>query len=164
MKLRYGDGTDNVLKKTKAGDGEGLDTEITVLEGQHAKGKFLSFILVKGESEGQKSMADRNLARLKQVIDSGLYLDPYDKSSEARAKRSFNWRDFDGFKFLAEIGIEESRNGFPEKNIISKVITKDHPLWGGRPPIDQSAPVAAPVTAPVDAPVTAPIVKPVWAS
>jgi hypothetical protein len=169
MKLRYGDGTDNVLKKTKDGAGEGLDAEFTLLDGPYARRKFFAFMLVEGETEGQKSMGERNMARLKQIIDSGLYLDPYDKSSEARARRSFNWRDFDGFRFLAEIGIEESKGGFPEKNIINKVITKDSPLWGGRPPIDQVAPdygsSAAPTPpAPTAPAAAAPIVKPAWAS
>jgi hypothetical protein len=173
MKLRYGDGEDNVLRKTKDGSGEGLDVELTLLDTEHARRKFFAFMLVVGETEGQKSMAKSNRERLKQIIDSGLYLDPYDKSPETRARRSFAWRDFDGFRFLAEIGVEESKNGFPEKNVINKVITKDNPLWGGRPPINQAAPGygAAPTppapSAPAPsapAPTAAPIVKPGWAS
>jgi hypothetical protein len=170
MKLRYGDGTDNVLKPTRDGSGEGLDAELTLLDTEYAKRKFFSFILVVGETEGQKVMVERNLARLKQVIDSAKYLDPNDKSAEARAKRSLSWREFDGMRFLAEIGIEEGKNGYPDKNIIAKVITRDHPLWAGRPPIDQVAVTpsfgppptpAAPQAAPHAAP---PIAKPPWAS
>jgi hypothetical protein len=170
-KIRYGDGEDNVLKRSKAGDSEGLDTEFTLLDGPHARSKFFAFMLVKGETEGQKSMAKSNRERLKLIQDSALYLDPSDKSPEARAKRSFAWRDFDGLRFLAEIGIEEGKDGFPDKNVITRVITKDHPLWGGRPPIDQAAPDLGgapasptpkpPVTPP---PTSAPIVKPAWAS
>ena len=126
-------------------------------------------MLVKGETEGQKSMAKSNRERLKQIIDSGLYLDPYDKSPEARAKRSFAWRDFDGFRFLAEIGVEEGKNGFPDKNVITRVITKDNPLWGGRPPIDQTGPDrggnggGVPPVPPTPS-AAAPTVKPTWAS
>jgi hypothetical protein len=171
-KIRYGDGTDNVLKKTKAGDGEGLDMEFMLLDGPYARQKFFAFMMVEGETDGQKSMAQSNLERLKQIIDSGLFLEPNDKSPEARAKRSFNWRDFDGFRFLAEIGIEEGKNGFPDKNVINKVITKDNPLWGGRPPIDQvgpgpgsgPVPAAGPTPPTPPAPPAAPIIKPAWAS
>lgn len=168
-KIRYGDGEDNVLKRTKAGDGEGLDMEFTLLDGPYAREKFFAFMLVKGETPGQNSMAKSNLERLKLIQDSALYLDPGDKSPEARAKRSFAWRDFDGIQFLAEVGIEEGRSGFPDKNVITRVITKDQPLWGGRPPIDQTGPDrglnAAPVApVPLTPSAAAPIVKPAWAS
>jgi hypothetical protein len=163
--VRYGDGTDGVLRRTKGGDAEGLDLSFTVIEGPFAKRKFFAFMLVKGETEGQKSMAETNLSRLKQIIDSAKYLDPSDKSPEARAKRSLNWRDFDGVRFLAEIGIEAGRDGYLDKNIITKVITRDMSLWGGRPPIDQGASdfgAAAPQGG-AKAP-TAAVQKPSWAS
>lgn len=169
--VRPGNGTDNVLKPTKNGDAEGLDLELTVLDGQYARQKLFWFALVNGETDGQKSMAEKNLATLKKIIDSAKYLDPNDKSPEARAKRSLNWRDFDGLRFLAEIGVEEGRNSFPDKNVISKVITRDHPLWGARPPIDQvvsdasfgsPSPSSAPKAA--AAPAVTPMVKPAWAS
>jgi hypothetical protein len=163
-KIRYGDGEDNVLKRTKAGDGEGLDMEFTLLDGPYAREKFFAFMLVKGETPGQNAMAKSNLERLKLIQDSALYLDPGDKSPEARAKRSFAWRDFDGIRFLAEVGVEEGRSGFPDKNVITRVITKDQPLWGGRPPIDQTGPDrglnAAPVAPVPSTPAAAPIVKP----
>jgi hypothetical protein len=171
-RLRYGDGTDNVLKRTKNGDAEGLDFELTVLDGQYAKSKIFWFALVVGETDGQKSVAERNLALLKKIIDSAKYLDPNDRSPTARAQRTANWRDFDGLRFLGEIGIEEGKGGFPDKNILAKVITRDMPAWGGRPPIDQVAVApdlglsptpasAAPQGAPQAAP---PIAKPAWAS
>ena len=58
-RIRYGDGTDNVLKRTKAGDAEGLDFELTVLEGPHAKSKLFWFALTEGETDGQKSMVTK---------------------------------------------------------------------------------------------------------
>jgi hypothetical protein len=166
--VRYGDGADGVLKKTKNGDAEGLDLELTLLEGPYAKQKLFWFALVAGETDGQRSMAERNLATLKKIIDSVKFLDPNDRSPEARAKRTMRWRDFDNVRFLAEVGIEEGKNGYPDKNVIAKVITRDMPAWNGRPPIDQvasdfgSPPAsAAPQVAPQAAP---PIPKPPWAS
>jgi hypothetical protein len=162
-RIRYGDGTDNVLKRTKAGDAEGLDFELTVLEGPYLKQKVFWFALVKGETDGQKSMAEKNRATLKKVIDSNKFLDPNDRSPEARAKRTVNWRDFDNLKFLGEIGIEEGRNGFPDKNILARVITRDMPQWNGRPPFDQNPPDHT-SGGPTGGAAPAPITKPPWAS
>jgi hypothetical protein len=172
--VRYGDGTDGVLKRTKNGDAEGLDLELTVLEGQYAKQKLFWFALVVGTTDGQKSMAEKNLATLKRVIDSAKFLDPNDRSPEARKARNLEWRDFDGVRFLAEIGVEEGRDGYPNKNIVAKVVTRDMPAWGQRPPIDQvasdfgsSGPTAsgAPQAEKAEkAANVAPIKKPSWAS
>ncbi len=170
MRVRPGDGTDGVLKRTKAGDGEGLDAEFVLLGGPYAKRKFFAFLLLIGTTDGQKQMCEHNKAFLKQVIDSAKHLDPNDKSPEARAARKMEYRDFDGIRFLAEIGVEEGRNGFPDKNVIAKVITKDKPEWAGRPPIDQTTPDMLAQSGGPTAPATgatattpAPIVKPAWA-
>ena len=140
MRVRPGDGTDGILKPTKNGDGEGLDAEFVLLDTQYAKRKFFLFMLVAGATDGQKQMAEHNKATLKAIIDSAKHLDPADMSPEARKARLLEYRDFDGLRFLAEIGIELGRNGYSDKNVIAKVITKDRPEWGGRPPIDQVTP------------------------
>src|SRR6516164_6292903 len=82
MRVRLGDGTDDALKRTKADDGEGIDAEFVVIEGPFAKRKFFAFMLVVGETDGQKQMSERNKALLKQIIDSANFLDPNDKSPE----------------------------------------------------------------------------------
>jgi hypothetical protein len=165
--IRFGGGTDAVLRPTRNGDAEGLDLTLTVLEGPNAKRTLFWFVLVNGSTDGQKSMADSNLARLKQVIDSAKHLDPNDRSAQARAARSLNWRDFDGLRFLAEIGIEPGKDGYQDKNVVAKVITKDMAQWGGRPPIDQVAPTygagqASNGASAASAP--APVTRPAWAS
>ena len=48
MRVVYGDGTDGVLTRTKAGDAEALKAELTVLEGEFAKRKIFAFWLVMG--------------------------------------------------------------------------------------------------------------------
>jgi hypothetical protein len=57
--IRPGDGTDGVLKRTRNGDAAGLDFELTVLEGPHAKSKLFWFALTEGETDGQKSMVTK---------------------------------------------------------------------------------------------------------
>jgi hypothetical protein len=171
MRIRYGDGADGVSKRTKAGDGEGLDLEYVVLEGPHAKRKFSAFLLLDGQTDGQKQMAEHNKAFLKKVLDSAKYLDPSDKADEARKARTItSYRDLDGVRFLAEVGVEAGKNGYSDRNVVAKVITKDKPEWAGRPPIDQVAPdyaqpggAAASPTAGQASATPASIKKPEWA-
>jgi hypothetical protein len=92
------------------------------------------------------------------MLDSALFLDPADKSDETRKKRLVEYRAFDGLVFLAMIGIEPGKDGFADKNIIARVITKEMPQWGGRPPIGQLDPYVSSAGA-----ASAPIVKPSWA-
>jgi hypothetical protein len=173
MRVQFGEGTDNTLTPTKDRTAEMLKAEFTVLEGEHAKRKVFGNWLVKGETEGQKTMAEKHLGTLKRILDSAHFLDPNDLSPEARAKRQVNFHDFDGLKFLAEIGVESGRDGFDDKNVVKRVITRDLPQWGGRPPLDQG-PAGAPAApkpngpssggAAAAAPQAAPITKPAWAS
>jgi hypothetical protein len=140
MKVVYGGGTDGVLTPTKAGDAEMLKAEFTVLEGEFAKRKIFASWIVKGTTDGQKSMAERYNAMCKRIIASAKFLDPNDRTPETLTKYRIEYRDFDGLKFLAEIGIEPGRDGFEDKNVITRVIAKDSPLWGNRPPFDQNPP------------------------
>jgi hypothetical protein len=168
LKIKYGDGTDGVLSRSKSGETEGLNVELTLLEGPYAKRKFFAWLLLFGSTEGQKSMADRNKVLLLRIIDSAKFLTPADKSPEARAKRTMDFRDFDGIRFLAEVGIEQGKNGFADKNVITRAITKDRAEWAERPPIVQTPPDSgsiggsAPASAPPP-PAAASITKPKWA-
>ena len=137
MHVRPGDGTDGVLKRSKDGTCEMLDLEFTVLGGLHAKRKFFTNMVVIGSTDGQKKAVDRSFATLKGIIDSAKYLDPNDKTEATCNARKLEWRDFDGLRFLAEIGVEPGKDGYPDKNILVRAITKDRPEWGGRAPIDQ---------------------------
>jgi hypothetical protein len=166
--LAFGDATDNVLTYTKDRTGEMLKFEATVLEGEHAKRKVFANWLVVGSTEGQKQMAEHYMGVCKGIPASARYIDPSDQSPEARAKLTAEWRDFDGLRFLAEIGIEKGKDGFEDKNVIARAITKDMPQWNGRPPIEQiaqtggnSGSTTGGGTPP--APPAPPIPKPPWA-
>jgi hypothetical protein len=172
-RIRFCDaGIDGILKPTKAGDAHGLDLEFTVVDGPHAKRKFFGFWLVQGETDGQKMMVERTMGMLRAMVDSAKYLDPSDTSPKAAAERQMELRDFDGLRFLGEIGIEKSRDAqYPDKNVLLRVITKDRPMWGQRPPIEQSPSVGQPrpaTAAKVDASTgtaapAASVSKPAWA-
>jgi hypothetical protein len=134
--------------------------------GKYEKRKAFNFLMVKGTTDGQKGMVEgRSLPFLKGVWNSAHFLDPADQSPAACAKRSnVEFRDFDGLQFLAEIGIEKGKDGYPDKNVIVRAITKDMPQWGGRPPIEQTprGPAGSGSTGAGGA-APAPIAKPKWA-
>jgi hypothetical protein len=172
MRIAFGDGTDGVLTPTKDRSAEMLKAEFTILEGEFVKRKLFANWIVIGSTDGQKSIAERYLATLKRIIASAKFLDPNDRSPETLAKYKMEFRDFDGLRLLAEIGVEPGKDGFGDKNILARVITKDMPAWGGRTPIEQIAPDwqagsrgGAQATAPsAAAAAAAPIPKPPWAS
>jgi hypothetical protein len=169
IRVTYGDGTDGVLTPTKDRSAEALKAELMVLEGEYAKRKLFAFWIVMGTTDGQKSMTEHYNKMLKRVIASAKFLDPNDRSPETLAKYVVDWRDFDGLRFLAEIGIEPGKDGFEDKNIIARAITRDMPQWGGRPPIEQIPPTGNGGSTggggtPSSGSPTPPIVKPPWAS
>jgi hypothetical protein len=135
----HDDGPEGVLKYTKARDAAGLDIKYTVVEGPHAKRTFFGYLLIQGEKDGQKQMVDRNKGLLRAIVESAHYLDPSDNSAETCEKRKPELRDLDGLRFLGEIGIEKGKDGFDDKNVITRAITRDMPQWGNRPPIEQIA-------------------------
>ena len=129
IKIIYGGGTDGVLTPTKAEDAEMLKAEFTVLEGEFAKRKLFASWIVKGTTDGQKSISANN-AMCKRIIASALFLDPNDRTPETLAKYRIEYRDFDGLKFLAKIGIEPGRDGFEDKNVITRAIIAKLALVG----------------------------------
>jgi hypothetical protein len=173
MRIRYGDATDGVLKRSESGETESLNVEYTIVSGPYARRKFWGNILLVGTTDGQKQMADRNKALLKAIIDSARGLSPGDKSPETRKARTVELRDFDGLRFQAEIGIEpestDKRTGrtYAAKNVVKKAITRDMPGWGG--PIEQTPDVgnggdaAPPPQSSSPPPAPTPISKPRWA-
>jgi hypothetical protein len=55
MNIRPGNaGEGGLLKRSKNGDAEGLDAELTVVEGECAKRKFWSFMIVSGTTNGHQ--------------------------------------------------------------------------------------------------------------
>jgi hypothetical protein len=113
--VRFSDGTDGVLKKTKNGDAEGLDLELTILEGQYAKQKLFWFALVIGTTDGQKSMAEKNLATLKRVIDSAKFLDPNDRSPAARKTRNLSGATSTASASWPKLGSRRAGTAIPTK-------------------------------------------------
>ena len=156
---------------TRASTGtEMLTCKFTVVGGEHAQKTFYSNFIVDETKEQAKA---RSHGQLKNILDSAYNINPADvTTAEARAKRDRDYKDFDGLRFVAIVGIEgeKSQNGksYAPRNVLAFVITNDHPDWGKYGPVAQvqAAPSAsisavAAVNGPVVPPM--PVEKPKWA-
>lgn len=157
MNVRSGDaGVDGLLKRSRNGQAEGLDIEFTVVEGEFAKRKFWSFMVVSGTTDGHDQAADITRRRLRAILESAKGIKPEDVSETAKAARNAEYADFDGMRFMCKLGIEPARDGYKAKNILSEIVTPDRKEWH---PIEQ---VAKPAAAPTGERSNV-IVKPNWA-
>jgi hypothetical protein len=143
LKVRPGNaGEGGWLKRTKNGDAEGIDAELTVVEGEYAKRKFWAYMLTGGETDGHSQAADITTRRLRAVIESARGIKPTDVSEAAKQARcATSYADFDGVRFMCRIGVEPARGEYKAKNILGEVITPDRKEWR---PIEQEAKQAKP--------------------
>ena len=170
MHIRPGGyGEDGLLKRSKDGTSNYLDVEFTLVDGAHARMKFFGVLMVDGETDGQKQMADKSKAIRKAILDSAYGIQPDDKSPEARTKRSKTLKGFEGICFLGRVGIEKGKKKddgsgefYRDKNVLDGVITPDKPNYRG-PPQQEWSQSTGPVS-PSSSPAAAPITKPNWAS
>jgi hypothetical protein len=159
LRIRPGNaGKDGLLTRSQKGDCEGLNCEVTVVEGKYAKRKLFPWLLLDGTTSGQKDMAHSNLGTLKAIIESAHGISPKDVSETAKKTRaSFSdLRNFDGIRFMLKVGVQ-AQDDYPAQNIIQLVITPDMKEWRAIQQVEQPLMHVAP-TDPNKA-----IVKPVWA-
>jgi len=167
IKIRPGDaGEDGILKRTKAGDAEGLDLELTLVSGKFAKRKLWMFLLFSGTTDNQKQMAERNQGIIKAILESARGIRRADVSETAKAARQIEGlHELNGLRFLAKIEIEPEKNGYRAKNILGRVIRPDDKDWQ---PVEQPPPQpVSPADAAADVPSSSSspkeIKKPDWA-
>jgi hypothetical protein len=175
--IKFGDASDGVLTFTKARDAEILKMRLKIIDGPYARQEFWQDFLIRGQTDGQKVMAGKNLGLLKLMIDSAKNLDPADESPAAHQARTLQFRDFDNLRFQAVIGVRPARTDdkgqrYDAQNIIDTVVTRNLPNWRG--PIDQIAPFndppfannpsPSPSAPPNGSTGTPPMAKPDWAT
>ena len=160
MNIRPGNvGEGGLLKRSSNGQAEGLDTEFVVVEGEYAKRKFWSFMVLNGRTDGHKEAADITNRRLRAILESVKGIKHTDVSEAAKAARNAEYADFDGLRFLYRLGVEPATEKFKAKNILAEVITPDRTKeWR---PIEQT-PKPPTKGGPGNTPT--PITKPAWAS
>jgi hypothetical protein len=159
-----GAGEGGVLKRSKDGGCEYLDCELTVVEGEYSRRKFWERFVIAGTTDGHAKAIEVSQGKLRGILESARGIDPKDNSPEARAKRTVEFADFDGMRFIARIGIEKGgakANGetYSDKNVLLVAITPGKNDWHA---VEQTAsPPHSPSTAPA---APAAITKPAWAS
>jgi hypothetical protein len=159
LRIRPGNAGDGgLMKRSKNGEAEGLDVELTVLEGPYAKRKFWSYMITSGTTDGHATAADITMRKLRAILESARGIKPTDVSEAAKAKRVAEYADLDGIRFVAKIGVEPASEQYKAKNTLAEVITPDRKEWHQVEQIAQAKPVRAPTQA------TAPIAKPQWAA
>jgi hypothetical protein len=108
LHIRAGNaGEDGMLKRSKDGACEMLDSEFVVADGVHKGRKFWERWILEGTTPGHAKSIDINRGTLKAILDSALGLKPDDLSPQARAARTVSLRQFEGMTFVAKIGIEK---------------------------------------------------------
>ena len=160
MNIRPGNvGEGGILKRSNEGKAEGLDAEFIVVEGEHTKRKFWSFMVLSGTTDGHEQAADITRRRLRAILESVKGIKPTDVSEAAKAARNAEYADFDGMRFLCKVGVEPASDKYKAKNILAEVITPDRTKeWR---PIEQT-PKPPTKGGPGNTPT--PITKPAWAS
>jgi len=167
MHIRAGGvGEDGMCKRSEKG-AEMLDNEFTVLDGEYAKRKWWENWILDGPDDGHKQMAIRYRRMLKLILDSALGLDPDDMTPQARVARTVSLKRFDGMCFIAEIGIKKGDGDWPDKNVITRIITKGGQDWRPvqPPPFDGGGSAGSAAAPPQSVPPQpeSPVSRPGWA-
>jgi hypothetical protein len=67
---------------------------------------------------------------LRAILESARGIKPDDTSEAAQAARKTSgWADFDGLRFVAQLGVRPPKDGYAAKNTIMKVITPERQVW-----------------------------------
>jgi hypothetical protein len=173
MHIRAGGvGEDGMLKRSRAGDCEMLDVELTVTDGPYKGRKLWENWILEGTKLGHATSIEINRSTIRAIIDSACGLKPDDDSPQARAMRTRSLGQLQGLTFIARIGIEQGKpkgsnnnDCWPDKNILAGVVTPDKKDWH---PVEQPPPfnggnsrTAASTTLPATTPA---ITRPGWAT
>ena len=131
MVIRMGGaGEGGWLKRTVAGDAEGLDIEFTILDGDYAKRKIWQFAILGGTTEGHATAAGFTRTMLRGIFESAHNINPADESDAARKRRSeMTIEGFNNLRFLGRVLIEKSKDpAYDDKNKLVGV-TPDQKKW-----------------------------------
>jgi hypothetical protein len=160
----HGDG--GWLTKSQSGF-EYLSLELTISSTPYAKRKIFQIAGVGGVTEGHKRSVEISRSLYRGMIESARGIDPKDESDKARRDRMIgSFADLNELEFAIEIGIEEGKDGYGDKNKIQRVLTTDHKLYqrvmagetvlpgGGNGKVEGPA-LAVPTASPTQSPIPA---------
>lgn len=130
MSLRPGGvGPEGWLTESKSSDAQYLSCEFTVSEGPLVKRKlWANLTWTGGKLNDKKQSMGGEITRstLRAILESSRGINPSDMGEQASAARRVNsFGEFDGIEFVAKIGIEKGKDGYPDKNKIAMAVTPD---------------------------------------
>src|SRR3974377_2399931 len=126
LNIRPGDADGGGLfTRSKNGQAEGLNCELTVVGGQHDKRKIFEWMTISGTTNGHSEAAEITHRKLRAIIESARGIKPTDVSEAAKKARIAEYSDFDGMRFLAQIGVEPAQGDYRAKNFLAQIITPD---------------------------------------
>jgi hypothetical protein len=168
LKINPGGGGDGGwLTRSSDGASEGLDCEFTVPDGEYAKRKIFQRLTLHGTTEGHAEAGQISRNTLRAVIESARGIRPDDKSEAAQEKRRLagGWKDLDGIRFMARLGVKPARDGYPAKNVILEVLTPERQAWRQveQAPLSAAAAPGSSAPAPNAQPLANSVARPQWA-
>jgi hypothetical protein len=113
---------------TRASTGfEYLNMEFTIVSTPMAKRKIFQNAGVGGTTDGHEKAANITRSFIRSMLESARGINPKDESEKAqKARRIQSWGDLVELEFAVEIGIEKGKDGYDDKNKITRVLTPDH--------------------------------------
>jgi hypothetical protein len=117
-------------------------------------------MVLSGTTDGHAQAADITRSRLRAILESARGIKPTDVSEAAKKARVADYKDFDGIRFLAKIGVEPAKGEYRAKNILAAVVTPDQKEWRPIEQVEQPPSHATPATV---TPAGKTIIKPTWA-
>ncbi|MBF0475032.1 MAG: hypothetical protein HQK59_04220 [Deltaproteobacteria bacterium] len=126
-------GEDYWLAKAKTIEALYMKAEFTVVAGPYTGRKIHQNIILSGgklDTAGRPIAANVGRSTLRAILESVRGVDPDDNSPEAVTARLISsWGDFNGLEFAAEVGIEEGKDNYQDKNKLQRIVTPDHQAY-----------------------------------
>jgi len=113
---------------------------------------------ISGTTDNHAQAADISHRKLRAIIESARGIKPTDVSEAAKKARIVDYADFDGIRFLAQIGVEPAKGDYRAKNFLAQVVTPDQKQWQPVEQVTKPAPTPAATAKPSNV-----INKPTWA-
>lgn len=128
-----GDTTDSLLTQSQRTDAKYLDCEFAICSSPYHGRRLWQNMTVSGGSVDEQGRSKGGLitaTTLRAIINSARKINPDDDSEQARSGRVLTgYADFTGMEFVAKIGKEAGKDGYPDKNKISVVIEPGKPNY-----------------------------------
>jgi hypothetical protein len=159
-----GAGDGSWLKRSADGASEGLDCELTVVDGPFAKRKLWHRFTLAGTTERHEQAREISRRMLRAILESARGIRPDDASEAAQnARKRSSWADFDGLRFVVRIGVQPPKGNYQARNTLLEVITPERQGWKQPAQIDAATKPNGPAPAATTTPPANAIARPNWA-